>query len=174
VLAGAYALDGKHAMTRRTHLDCIVAAMFALGGCMTATSRTNTPDRSDDELVTVRYQVADIERSIAFYTERVGFAPHERHGAMFASVKRGRLRLILSGPGSSGARPMPDGTRQEPGGWNRILLYVDDLDAEIARLRAAGVRFRNEVEVGPGGSQILIEDPDGNPIELHQPPSDDR
>lgn len=117
----------------------------------------------------VRYLVNDIERSIAFYTQQLGFEPNERAGKAFATVSLGKLRLVLSGPGSSGARPMPDGRQQEPGGWNRILIYVDDLDAQIARLKAEGVPFRNQVESGPGGRQIQIEDPDGNPIELHQP-----
>lgn len=121
-------------------------------------------------MVTVRYQAADVDRSISFYTEHLGFQPAEKFGAAFASVTRGGLRLILSGPGSSGARPMPDGRRQEPGGWNRILIYVDDLESEIAKLRKANVPFRNQVESGPGGKQILIEDPDGNPIELHEAP----
>jgi glyoxylase I family protein len=124
-----------------------------------------------DALVTVRYQVADIDRATTFYAEYLGFRAAERSGAAFGSVVRGSLRLILSGPGSSGSRPMPDGRRQEPGGWNRIVLYVDELAARIRALEDAGVRFRNQVEVGPGGSQILIEDPDGNPIELHEPPS---
>ncbi len=119
---------------------------------------------------TVRYQVTDIERSVDFYTRRLGFQLERRAGSAFASVTREGLRLILSGPGSSGSRPLPDGRKQEPGGWNRFLLYVDDLDAHIQALREAGVRFRNEVEVGPGGSQIQIEDPDGNPIELHEAP----
>jgi glyoxylase I family protein len=123
-----------------------------------------------ESTVTVRYQVADIDRSIAFYTERLAFRPGMKTGSVFADVARGNLRLILSGPGSSGSRPMPDGRRQEPGGWNRILLTVDDLASEIARLQNAGVRFRNQVEEGPGGKQILIEDPDGNPIELHEFP----
>lgn len=120
----------------------------------------------------VRYQVADVERSFVFYTERLGFlrGPAAR-SPVFASVVRGELHLLLGGPGSSGSRPMPDGRRQEPGGWNRIVLYVDDLSAVVAALRGAGVRFRNEVEVGPGGSQIQIEDPDGNPIELHESPA---
>ena len=124
---------------------------------------------SSSNAATVRYQVTAVEPSIAFYTELLGFEIDQRTGP-FAAVSRGNLRLILSGPGTSGARPMPDGRRQEPGGWNRIVLFVDDLEAEIARLKQRGVRFRNQVEVGPGGSQILIEDPDGNPIELHQPP----
>jgi catechol 2,3-dioxygenase-like lactoylglutathione lyase family enzyme len=125
-----------------------------------------------EALVTVRYQVADIQRAIDFYTQRLGFELAERHGDVFAAVVRGRLRCILSGPGSSGSRPMPDGRRQQPGGWNRIVLYVDDLRATIRSLRGAGVGFRNDIEAGPGGTQILIEDPDGNPIELHQPPGD--
>jgi glyoxylase I family protein len=118
----------------------------------------------------VRYQVADIDRSIGFYTEHLGFRPGERAGSAFASVSRGDLRLILSGPGSSGSRPLPDGRRQAPGGWNRIVLDVEDLPARVSKLEQAGVRFRNEIEVGPGGSQIQVEDPDGNPIELHEPP----
>jgi glyoxylase I family protein len=121
--------------------------------------------------VTVRYQVADIERSIAFYTKHLEFQAAEKFGAAFAAVTRDGLRLILSGPGSSGQRPMPDGRRQEPGGWNRIVLYVDDLASSIASLQKARVPFRNEVESGPGGKQIMIEDPDGNPIELHEAPT---
>ena len=121
--------------------------------------------------VTVRYQVADIDRSIAFYTEHLTFRLGTKAGSVFADVVRGNLRLILSGPGSSGSRPMPDGRRQEPGGWNRILLTVDDLATEMARLRQANARFRNHIEEGPGGKQILLEDPDGNPIELHEFPA---
>jgi catechol 2,3-dioxygenase-like lactoylglutathione lyase family enzyme len=123
-----------------------------------------------NEVVSVRYQAADLDRSIEFYTQRLGFTLDARVGGAFAAVALGNLRLILSGPGSSGARPMPDGRRQEAGGWNRILLYVADLEDRIRVLEAAGVPFRNTIETGPGGSQILIEDPDGNPIELHQPP----
>jgi glyoxylase I family protein len=122
------------------------------------------------QLATVRYQIADVERAIAFYTGHLGFAVQDRAGPAFASVTLGSLRLLLSGPGSSGARPLPDGRQQAPGGWNRIVIYVDDLAARIDALRKAGVRFRNDVESGPGGRQIQIEDPDGNPIELHQPP----
>lgn len=122
------------------------------------------------DVVTVRYQVADIERSASFYRDRLGFQSAERYGTMFGAVTRGNLRLILSGPGSSGSRPMPDGQRQSAGGWNRIVLYVDDLASSMASLEKAGVRFRNQVEAGPGGKQILIEDPDGNPIELHEAP----
>jgi catechol 2,3-dioxygenase-like lactoylglutathione lyase family enzyme len=123
-----------------------------------------------NEVVSVRYQVADLDRAITFYTERLGFALDERSGGAFAAVSTGNLRLILSGPGSSGARPMPDGQLQQPGGWSRILVYVADLEGQVRSLEAAGVPFRNTIETGPGGSQILIEDPDGNPIELHQPP----
>jgi glyoxylase I family protein len=117
--------------------------------------------------VTVRYQVTAVEPSIAFYTEHLGFELTQRTGP-FAAVSRGNLRLILSGPGTSGARPMPDGRQQEPGGWNRIVLFVADLQADIERLESRGLLFRNAVEVGPGGSQILLEDPDGNVIELHE------
>jgi catechol 2,3-dioxygenase-like lactoylglutathione lyase family enzyme len=121
--------------------------------------------------VSVRYQVKDVARSVTFYTERLGFQLEQQSGAVFASVLLGNLRLLLGGPGSSGSRPMPDGLRQEPGGWNRILIYVPDLAASIRALEQAGVSFRNSVEAGPGGSQILIEDPDANLIELHQPPA---
>jgi glyoxylase I family protein len=115
----------------------------------------------------VRYQAADVERSVTFYTQQLGFGV-EQHKGPVAILKRGDLRLLLSGPASSGSRAMPDGRKQEPGGWNRIVLYVEDLNASIDALRKAGIRFRNEIESGPGGTQILIEDPDGNPIELHQ------
>jgi glyoxylase I family protein len=116
----------------------------------------------------VRYQVTDVERSLGFYTNVLGFVLELHAGSAFASVRRGDLRLLLGGPASSGARPMPDGRRQGPGGWNRIVLYVDDLDAQITALEKANVRFRNAIETGPGGRQIQIEDPDGNPIELHE------
>lgn len=144
---------------------------------MTHTATSTTPSGpapaavASEATVTVRYQITDIEQAITFYTERLGFRLVERQGSAFAAVRRGDLRLILGGPGSSGSRPMPDGRRQEPGGWNRIVIYVDDLAPLIESLRTAGVHFRNEVEVGPGGSQILIDDPDGNPIELHEPPA---
>jgi|GEM_PF-237250 Lactoylglutathione lyase and related lyases len=121
----------------------------------------------------VRYQVADVNRSVAFYTRtlgpELGFTLQHQTGP-FASVVRGKLVLILSGPGTSGARPMPDGRKQAPGGWNRIVLYVDNLEGHAGRLKKAGVPFRNGVEHGPGGSQVLIDDPDGNPIELHEAP----
>jgi glyoxylase I family protein len=140
-------------------------------------SRTNADDAERrakavlrNEVVTVRYQIADVERAIEFYTGHLGFTVEGPRIPAFGAVALGNLRLILSGPGSSGARPMPDGRKQQTGGWNRILIYVEDLEARIKSLQAAGVPFRNTIESGPGGSQILIEDPDGNPIELHQPP----
>jgi len=123
-----------------------------------------------NEVVTVRYQIPDVARAIEFYTRQLGFTLEMQSGPAFGAVGLGNLRLILSGPGSSGARPMPDGRKQEPGGWNRILIYVDDLEGRIKALKTAGVVFRNTIESGPGGSQIMIEDPDGNPIELHQAP----
>ena len=122
-------------------------------------------------MAAVRYLVKDVDRSIAFYTGQLGFKLDMRAAPAFASVSKGDLVLRLSGPGSSGARPMPDGRKQEPGGWNRIVVEVADLPAKIAELRKSGVRFRNEMETGPGGKQIQIEDPDGNPIEVFQPAS---
>jgi len=121
------------------------------------------------DVAVIRYQVADIDRAIGFYVERLGFQLELRAGGAFAEVSRGVLHLLLSGPGSSGSRPLPDGRRQDPGGYNRILLYVDDIERELARHRDSGVRVRNEIESGPGGKQVQIEDPDGNPIELHEP-----
>jgi glyoxylase I family protein len=117
----------------------------------------------------VRYQVKDVSRSIDFYTRQLGFKLEAQHLPAFAEVSAGDLRLILSGPGASGSRPMPDGHRQEPGGWNRVILQVDDLPACIGVLKNAGVHFRNEMEAGPGGKQIQLEDPDGNPLELFEP-----
>jgi glyoxylase I family protein len=116
----------------------------------------------------VRYQVSDVERSVAFY-ERLGFHLEQPAAPAFAKVSNGAWTLWLSGPKSSGSRPMPDGRRQEPGGWNRLVLEVEDLTERVAALKATGVRFRNEIETGPGGRQIQLEDPDGNPIELFQP-----
>jgi glyoxylase I family protein len=117
----------------------------------------------------VRYQVADVERSVAFYSECLGFQLDHQHLPAFAQVSLDKLQLILSGPGASGSRPMSDGQQQEPGGWNRIVLQVGDLATTVDRLRSAGIKFRNEMEAGPGGKQIQIEDPDGNPIELFEP-----
>ena len=119
----------------------------------------------------VRYQVKDVNRSITFYTEHLGFKLEHQAGSMFAAVSISGLKIFLSGPGSSGARPLPDGRQQEPGGWNRIVLRVDDLDSVAATMKEAGIRFRNEIETGPAGKQIQLEDPDGNPIELFEPAS---
>lgn len=117
----------------------------------------------------VRYQVTDVSRSVNFYTQQLGLKLDQQNLPAFAQVSVGNLKLILSGPGASGSRAMPDGRQQAPGGWNRIVLRVDDLPARIETLRKAGSRFRNEMEVGPGGKQIQLEDPDGNPIELFEP-----
>jgi glyoxylase I family protein len=117
----------------------------------------------------VRYQVSDVQRAVAFYTQTLGFKLDMQNLPAFGQVSAHGLKLILSGPGASGSRPMPDGRHQQPGGWNRVLLQVQDLAACISRLKEAGLRFRNEMEAGPGGKQIQIEDPDGNPIELFEP-----
>ena len=117
----------------------------------------------------IRYQVKDVARSVAFYTQHLGFTLEHQQLPAFASVSLGDSHILLSGPGASGSRPLPNGQRQEPGGWNRVVLRVSDLQACIATLKNAGVRFRNEMEVGPGGRQIQVEDPDGNPIELFEP-----
>ena len=117
----------------------------------------------------VRYQVKDVERSIAFYTQHLGFKLEHQAGSAFASVSNGELTLLLSGPGSSGSRAMPDGSRQQPGGWNRIVLRVDDLPSLMAAMKNAGLHFRNEIETGPAGRQIQLEDPDGNAVELFEP-----
>jgi glyoxylase I family protein len=117
----------------------------------------------------VRYQVKDVNRSIDFYTRQLGFKLDAKHPPAFAQVSVGNLKLILSGPGASGSRPMPDGRAQEPGGWNRVILHVENLPACIDALKKAGLRFRNQMESGPGGKQIQLEDPDGNPLELLEP-----
>ena len=119
----------------------------------------------------IRYQVKDVSRSVAFYTKQLGLKLDQQHLPAFAQVSGENFKLILSGPGASGSRPMPDGRQQEPGGWNRVLLQVADLPARIEMLKQAGLHFRNEMEVGPGGKQIQLEDPDGNPIELFEPAS---
>ncbi len=117
----------------------------------------------------VRYQVKDVQRSIAFYTQIFGFNLDHQHLPAFGQVSISNLKLLLSGPGASGSRPLPGGREQAPGGWNRIVLQVEDLSARIADLKEQGVHFRNELEVGPGGKQVQVEDPDGNPIELFEP-----
>ena len=119
--------------------------------------------------VNVRYMVEDVETSIAWYASHLGFEVMSNHAPAFADVRRSALRLLLSGPASSAGRPMSDGEKPRPGGWNRIHLVVDDLAAEVAQMRAAGVQFRNEIVKGPGGSQILMVDPSGNFVELFQP-----
>jgi glyoxylase I family protein len=116
----------------------------------------------------VRYQVKDVDKSVEFYTKHLGFKV-ELAAPAFAAVSNGDLTLWLSGPKSSGSRAMPDGRKQEPDGWNRIVLEVDDLPAHVEAMKKAGLRFRNEIEKGPGGKQIQLEDPDGNPIELFEP-----
>ena len=121
------------------------------------------------ETVNVRYMVSDVEAALAWYTQHLGFTVLSSQAPAFADVKRGSLRLLLSGPTSSAGRPMADGERPGPGGWNRIHLIVDDLPAEVARLRAGGVQFRNDIVTGPGGAQVLLVDPSGNFVELFQP-----
>jgi catechol 2,3-dioxygenase-like lactoylglutathione lyase family enzyme len=123
----------------------------------------------ENDLVSVRYMVDDVEESIDFYTSHFGFAVRHSVPPAFADVVRGSLRLLLAGPKSSAGRPMPDGRKPGPGGWNRIHFVVDDIAAEVERLRAAGLAFRNDIVSGPGGQQILLDDPSGNPIELFQP-----
>jgi catechol 2,3-dioxygenase-like lactoylglutathione lyase family enzyme len=123
----------------------------------------------NDETVNVRYMVDDVDEAIAFYTEILGFEPSMNAAPAFADVKRGNLRLLLSGPKSSAGRPMLDGRQPGPGGWNRIHFIVDDIESEVARLREAGATFRNDIVTGPGGQQVLLEDPSGNIVELYQP-----
>ena len=139
------------------------------GSTAVATDAEQNDARAIRGLHGVRYQTRDVQRAIDFYTRYLGFQRGHAHLPAFATVSLGGFDLLLSGTGASGSRPLPDGRRQEPGGWNRIVLHVTDLDAEIARLRPAGVKFRNEMESGPAGRQIQIEDPDGNPIELFEP-----
>lgn len=122
-----------------------------------------------EDTVNVRYMVDDVEAAIDFYTRHLGFRLKSNYAPAFADVSRGALRLLLSGPTSSAGRPMPDGRKPGPGGWNRIHLIVEDIAAEADRLRNAGLSFRNDIVTGPGGSQILLDDPSGNPVELFQP-----
>lgn len=119
-------------------------------------------------MATVRYLVKDVDEAVAFYVDQLGFTAAERWGPPFAVVTRDDLNLWLAGPASSAARPMPDGAAPAPGGWNRLVVEVDDIAERVAALRASGARFRNEIVTGPGGSQILVEDPSGNPVELFQ------
>jgi catechol 2,3-dioxygenase-like lactoylglutathione lyase family enzyme len=122
-----------------------------------------------DETVNVRYMVDDVDEAIAFYTKQLEFELLTSAAPAFADVKRGNLRLLLAGPKSSAGRPMPDGRQPGPGGWNRIHFVVDDIESEVARLRDGGATFRNDIVTGPGGKQILLEDPSGNVVELFQP-----
>jgi catechol 2,3-dioxygenase-like lactoylglutathione lyase family enzyme len=124
---------------------------------------------TNTETVNVRYMVDDVDEALAFYTKLLGFDVLSNAAPAFADVQRGNLRLLLSGPKSSAGRPMPDGAKPGPGGWNRIHFIVDDVAAEVSRLRDAGARFRNDIIEGPGGKQTLLEDPSGNVIELFQP-----
>jgi len=123
----------------------------------------------NEETVNVRYMVDDVDSAVDFYTSHFGFSVQSNHAPAFADVVRGNLRLLLSGPTSSAGRPMPDGRQPRPGGWNRIHFVVEDIDAKVERLRGAGLSFRNDIVSGPGGRQILVDDPSGNPIELFQP-----
>jgi catechol 2,3-dioxygenase-like lactoylglutathione lyase family enzyme len=122
-----------------------------------------------DEMVSVRYMVDDVDEALDFYVRQFGFEAGHNAAPAFAEVTRGKLRLLLAGPTSSAGRPMPDGRQPEPGGWNRLHFVVDDIAAEAERLRGAGVEFRNEIISGPGGQQVVLDDPSGNPIELFQP-----
>ena len=133
-----------------------------------------TPSRMDPHTFIkgvhgIRYQVKDVARAVAFYTEHLSFTLEHQQLPAFASVSLGDAHILLSGPGASGSRPLPNGQTQEPGGWNRVVLRVSDLPNFIVALKSAGLRFRNQMETGPGGRQVQIEDPDGNPIELFEP-----
>ena len=139
---------------------------------MTQTARKTSSNEAQAAVLGlwgVRYQVKDVSRAVDFYTQQLGLRLDAKHLPAFAQVSIGNLKLILSGPGASGSRPMPNGDAQEPGGWNRVILQVSDLPARIEVLKKAGLRFRNEMEAGPGGKQIQLLDPDGNPLELFEP-----
>lgn len=135
----------------------------------TASSRNTQQQAFIKNMHGIRYQVTDVARSVKFYTEHLGFKLEHQQLPAFASVSLGGVNVLLSGPGASGSRPMPNGQPQEPGGWNRVVLRVTNLPGCIAALENAGLHFRNEMETGPGGRQIQVEDPDGNPIELFEP-----
>ena len=151
---------------------CFIAITFA---AFTAQSgRASDPGEAGPPVfraVAIRYQVKDVEASVVFYTKNLGFKLDQKAGTAFARISNGNYVLWLSGPGSSGSRPMPDGRKQEPGGWNRLAIEVDDLATCVREMERTGVRFRNQIESGPGGKQIQLEDPDGNPVELFQPAS---
>ena len=137
-------------------------------GTGSATSSTTAGHDLRLEFHGVRYQAKDVARSVDFYTHKLGFELEHQHLPQFATVSLGALKIHLSGPGASGSRPMPNGQGQEPGGWNRVVLGAEDLASCIDELKQMGLRFRNEMEVGPAGKQIQLEDPDGNPIELFE------
>jgi glyoxylase I family protein len=139
------------------------------GTSSAVSERPSTAPRTAFTFHGVRYQVSDVSRSVAFYTSHLGFTLERQQLPAFATVALGDLKLFMSGPGASGSRQMPDGRHQEPGGWNRVVLQVPDLPACIDALKKAGLAFRNAMETGPGGKQIQLEDPDGNPIELFEP-----
>ena len=159
-------------MKTRVFVLCVV--VIVMGGYMTQSATQSSENSSQAQsfvkgLWGVRYQVKDVSRSVDFYTNKLGLKLDMQNLPAFAQVSVGNLKLILSGPGASGSRNMPDGRQQEPGGWNRVILQVEDLAARIETLKKAGLHFRNEMETGPGGKQIQLEDPDGNPIELFEP-----
>ena len=159
-------------MNVRARVLFLCFIVVVIGGYMSQTAQQSSQQSSQSfvkGLWGVRYQVKDVSRSVKFYTEQLGLKLDMQNLPAFAQVSAGNLKLILSGPGASGSRQMPDGRQQEPGGWNRIILQVDDLPARIETLKKAGLKFRNEMEVGPGGKQIQLDDPDGNPIELFEP-----
>jgi glyoxylase I family protein len=135
----------------------------------TATRHEEKAQRFIETVHGIRYQVKDVARSVAFYTEHLGFEVGHQQLPAFAAVSLGDVAILLSGPGASGSRRLPDGREQEPGGWNRVVLKVSDLSSCVAAFKEDGLRFRNEIETGPGGKQIQLEDPDGNPIELFEP-----
>ena len=151
-------------------LNPFLAALFGLGLlAMVSSTAGAKPDGSGFRIAGVRYQVKDVDRSVEFYTRHLGFKLEQKPAPAFASVSLGGVTLWLSGPGSSGSRPLPGGRAQEPGGWNRLVLQVEDLPSRVEEMKKAGLRFRNEIETGPGGKQIQLEDPDGNPVELFEP-----
>jgi glyoxylase I family protein len=168
------ARGGERMVVReRSALRGALLAALALAGCARHATSPASPalpvsPSPRGDAATVRYQVGDVDRAIDFYTRLLAFRLEKKTGTVFAVVSHDALRLLLSGPGSAGSRPTPDGRRQQAGGWNRIVLYVDDLESHVLTLEGAGVRLRTGVEVALGGKQVLIEDPDGNPIELHE------
>jgi catechol 2,3-dioxygenase-like lactoylglutathione lyase family enzyme len=150
-------------------IGCLVAAVVDDAKTTTKTGKETQMTKEHSAVVSVRYMIDDVDAAVAFYTNHLGFRLDVDSSPAFASVVRGNLRLLLSGEKSSGRKPLPDGTKPVPGGWNRILLEVSDINAEVARLRAAGVKFRREdIVSGPGGSQIWVIDPSGNLVELFQ------